>query len=234
MSHGHMLEEAKIVVIEHGPYIVTGHVPLSIEVITPNKEGGSWEWQRAKSFEVQDRYKLCRCGHSKTKPFCDSTHNAIGFDGTETASNAPFAQQAKTFDGPALVLKDAESFCASARFCDNFGSAWNLVEESDKKKQRELLIHEVARCPSGRLVLRDKKTGKPIEPDFTPSIGLVEDPVKQRSGPLWVRGGIPVEGASGTRYEVRNRVTLCRCGNSDNKPFCDGSHLSSKFNDGLT
>jgi CDGSH-type Zn-finger protein len=226
-------ERPKIVVIEHGPYIVTGHVLLSVEIIRPNKEGGSWEYEHGKAFDLVDRYKLCRCGHSKNKPFCDSTHNTIGFDGTETASNAPFAQQAKAYDGPTLVLKDAESFCASARFCDNFGSAWTLVEQSDKKKSRELVVHEVVRCPSGRLVLRDKKNGKPIEEQLEPSIGVVEDPVKNRSGPLWVRGGIPIESASGKQYERRNRVTLCRCGASENKPFCDGSHLSAKFNDQL-
>jgi CDGSH-type Zn-finger protein len=228
-----MSSQPKIEVIEHGPYIVTGHVPLSIEVITPNKDGGSWEWKRAKTFDEQDRYKLCRCGHSKTKPFCDGTHNDIGFDGTETASNAPYAQQAETTDGPTLVLKDAPSFCSSARFCENYGSAWELVTQSDKRKQRELVIHEVVRCPSGRLVLRDKKTGKPVEPQLEPSIGIVEDPEEKRSGPLWVRGGIPVESAAGRQYEVRNRMTLCRCGASENKPFCDGRHRKSKFNDGL-
>ena len=228
-----MSDQPKIVVIEHGPYVVTGHVPLTVEVIKTNKEGGSWEWAQTKTFPTGDRYKLCRCGHSKTKPFCDSSHNDVGFDGTETASNAPYAQQAETTDGPALVLKDAQSFCASSRFCDNFGSAWELVTQSDKKKQRELTIHEVVRCPSGRLVLRDKKTGRPIEPDLSPSIGVVEDPAKRCSGPLWVRGGIAIEGANGTRYEVRNRVTLCRCGESQNKPFCDGTHIDTKFNDGL-
>ena len=228
-----MSEQPKIVVIEHGPYVVTGHVPLSVQVITPKRDVGSWEWKEPRSFETRDRYRLCRCGHSKTKPFCDGTHNEIGFDGTETATNAPFAQQAQTTDGPTLVLKDAESFCAGARFCDSYGSAWELVATSDKKKQRELAIHEVQCCPSGRLVLRDKKTGRPLEPEHEPSIGLVQDPAKGRSGPLWVRGRIPVEGASGVRYEVRNRVTLCRCGASENKPFCDGSHLGAKFNDGL-
>ena len=51
------------------------------------------------------------------------------------------------------------------------------------------------------------------------------------SGPIWVRGGIPVVAADGHAYEIRNRVTLCRCGASSNKPFCDGSHASIKFSD---
>jgi hypothetical protein len=81
-----------------------------------------------------------------------------------------------------------------------------------------------ANCHSGRLVIRDRQTGEPIEPTFEPSIGVVEEPGGE-PGPLWVRGGIPVVSADGTPYEVRKRVTLCRCGRSGNKPFCDGRHL---------
>jgi len=88
-------------------------------------------------------------------------------------------------------------------------------------------------CPSGRLVLRDKKTHRAEEPELPPSIGLVEDPAIGCSGPLWVRGGVRVESADGKGYETRNRVTLCRCGASTNMPFCNGSHASIKFHDGL-
>ena len=59
--------------------------------------------------------------------------------------------------------------------------------------------------------------------------GLVEDPQKKCSGPIWLRGGIPVVSADGFAYEVRNRITLCRCGASWNKPFCDGTHAKIEF-----
>ena len=68
----------------------------------------------------------------------------------------------------------------------------------------------------------DKATGLPIEPELEPSLGLIEDTEKKVSGPIWVRGGIPVVSAEGTTYEIRNRLTLCRCGRSANKSFCDG------------
>ena len=77
----------------------------------------------------------------------------------------------------------------------------------------------------------DRKTKDALEPELAASIGLVQDPARGVSGPLWVRGGIPVVAADGTAYEVRNRVALCRCGASGNKPFCDGSHASIKFRD---
>ncbi|MBK1866373.1 CDGSH iron-sulfur domain-containing protein [Aestuariivirga sp. YIM B02566] len=105
--------------------------------------------------------------------------------------------------------------------------------ETDKPNVRVDFIRQVGNCPAGRLVAWDKKTGKPVEPDLPVSIGLVEDPEQRCSGPLWLRGGIEVVAADGGKYELRNRVTLCRCGESKNKPFCDGSHAAIKFRDGL-
>jgi CDGSH-type Zn-finger protein len=43
-------------------------------------------------------------------------------------------------------------------------------------------------------------------------------------GPLWVTGSISVERSDGMTLETRNRVTLCRCGLSNIKPLCDGTH----------
>ncbi len=223
----------KIVVSKNGPYIVSGNVPLSVQIITPNKEGYSWDWKQGKSFRAPSKYQLCRCGHSKNKPFCDDTHKKIRFNGKETATRKPFVKQAETFDGPRLVLEDAQNLCAFARFCDPGGQIWNLIEATDDPKARELAIREANHCPSGRLVVKYKKSGKEIEQKIPESIGLVEDPALGCSGPLWVRGGIRIESEDGTRYEMRNRVTLCRCGMSSNKPFCDGSHASVKFKDQL-
>ena len=62
---------------------------------------------------------------------------------------------------------------------------------------------------------------------------MIEDPQEECSGPLWVKGGIPVNGPNGTEYEQRNRVTLCRCGASANKPYCDGTHVTVHFQDHL-
>jgi CDGSH-type Zn-finger protein len=142
-------------------------------------------------------------------------------------------RQAETQDGPTLALSDVEGLCAFARFCDPGGKIWSLIDSTDHPEARELVIREAMHCPAGRLVLHDKKTHREIEERLPPSIGIVEDPVVGCSGPLWVRWGITIESADGKRYEKRNRVTLCRCGASDNKPFCNGSHASMMFDDGL-
>jgi CDGSH-type Zn-finger protein len=223
----------KIVVSENGPYIVTGGVPLSVQTIEPNGEGLSWDWKEGRSFPIDKEYHLCRCGHSKNKPFCDGSHLKVRFHGNETASRQPYMRQAGATEGPTMTLLDAEDLCAFARFCDPGGKIWALIERTDDPKVRELVVREAGHCPSGRLAVIDKKTQKVVEPELPPSIGVVEDPAMKCSGPLWVRGGLPIESANGTPYEARNRVTLCRCGASSNKPFCNGSHASIKFQDGL-
>jgi CDGSH-type Zn-finger protein len=223
--------EPRVTVTRNGPYLVSGGAPLARQTIVADAEGGSEEWRESDPFPPQESYALCRCGHSRTKPFCDGTHAKIGFDGTETASREPYAQQSQLMEGPALSLSDAEALCAFARFCDPHGQVWSQVERTDDAAVRTTFVRQVNNCPSGRLVAWDRRTGQPLEHRLPVSIGVIEDPPEGVSGPLWLRGGIPLIAADGFAYEVRNRVTLCRCGASKHKPFCDGSHAAIKFRD---
>ena len=94
----------QVLVTPNGPYIVTGDVPLAIQTITPNAAGESWEWEQGRRFEAQSQYALCRCGRSGHAPYCDGTHAKVGFDGTETASRAPYDAQKTTVTGPTINL----------------------------------------------------------------------------------------------------------------------------------
>jgi len=225
-------EDLRVKIKKDGPYIVSGGLPLMKEIIASDSEGNPVKWMPGERFPQQESFALCRCGQSKNKPYCDGTHANSGFNGTETAERKDYLTQVEKISGPALVLTDSSSLCASARFCHQGGGTWKLVANSDDPKSRELAIEEAGNCPSGRLVVWDVKTEKPIEPDLNPSISLVEDPDNNVSGPVWLKGSIPVESSDGTEYEIRNRATLCRCGQSKNKPFCDGSHIQCGFNDG--
>jgi len=207
-----------------GPCLVTGRVPLSEQIIVVDADGDAVAWREGRVYPEQETYALCRCGRSKTMPFCDGTHAHVGFSGTETASRVPYLEQSRIVKGPALNLTDAMALCASARFCDRAGGTWMLTARSSRPEARRLAIEEAGLCPSGRLVAWTREN-EAIEPDLLPSIGLVEDPQAGVRGPIWVRGRIPIESADGTLWEIRNRVTLCRCGRSENMPFCDGSHL---------
>ncbi len=226
-----MDNQPQIKIRKNGPYVVTGAVPLEKEVaetdfVFPIR------WKKNSEYPAKKSYTLCRCGMSKEMPYCDGSHS-VGFDGTETAKNTPYVEQAKKYEGPELDLTDAKRLCSSARFCDRKGGTWHLAGQSDKPQAKKLATQQACDCPSGRLVAWDKETNQPIEPDFSPSISVTEDPGAAASGPLWVKGGIPIVSADkDTAYETRNRVTLCRCGASKNKPFCDSSHIHTHFNDG--
>lgn len=223
----------QIKVTKNGPYLVSGKVPLIQETVVCDGEENPIRFEKNKEFPLQESYALCRCGHSKNPPFCDGSHHAINFDGTETANHTPYKEKAEIIEGPDLNLADCQELCASARFCHRGGGTWNLTEKSDDPKARKLAIEEAGLCPSGRLVALDKKTGEALEPEFKEEISVIEDPEAGVSGPLRVKGGIPIESADGFIYEKRNRVTLCRCGASKNKPFCDSSHIEVGFNDKL-
>ena len=218
-------DRKRISVSKNGPYLVSGGIPLQIKEIRNDSEGYCSTWHELKTFPLQEQYSLCRCGQSKNKPFCDGTHIKIQFDGTETADDAPYVDRAERIIGPTLSLTDADNMCVHARFCMRAGGIWNLTRQSGNPETRDIAIEEAGNCPSGRLVVWDKKSGKALEPEFEKSIVVIEYPPRSEHGPLWVRGGIPVESSDGHVYEIRNRLTLCRCGKSNNKPFCDGSHI---------
>lgn len=216
----------KVKIQEKGPYIITGNVPLHEMIIGTDKEGFSEKWITGKEYPHGETYSLCRCGKSKNKPFCDGSHVKARFKAKETATRELFDEQANKIEGPKLELLDAPELCAFARFCDRGKDIWSYTRGSGNPEEKKLAIEEANNCPSGRLIAVEKKTGKRHEPKLEPSIGVVEDPQMECSGPLWVKGGIEIEGANGEPYETRNRVTLCRCGKSDNTPLCDGTHAT--------
>jgi CDGSH-type Zn-finger protein len=101
-----------------------------------------------------------------------------------------------------------------------------FVAASDDTGARSLAIAMVERCPSGALTYRIEANGPDIEPDLPQQIADVTEITSDGpiAGPLWVMGGIPIERSDGQPMETRNRVTLCNCGLSANKPLCDGTH----------
>jgi CDGSH-type Zn-finger protein len=210
----------------NGPYLVEGSLPLTRSWIEYSEFGESLEWHDGPPFEPRETYRLCRCGQSNTKPYCDDTDQLIGFDGTETADRGPSDARRKVYEGDDIVVTDDPTLCSHASFCiDRFTSVWEMMQETSDPEIRQRVIEMVTRCPSGRLRYSTPEHPDPIEADLTPSVGVEPD------GPYVVRGGVRIVSEDGTAWEVRNRITLCRCGASRNKPFCDGTHQEIGFKD---
>lgn len=222
-----------ITVTEKGPYLVHGRPPLAEQFIMPNWQNESWYFQEGRHFSTEaEPTALCRCGASKKRPYCDGSHEHADWDPALKAPEA-LLDQAEVIEGGTLAMTDNPKYCVFARFCHPQGDAWSLTEASDDPQARELAIREASMCPSGRLMAWDNASGKPFEFRFEPSLGLIEDVTIGASGGLWVRGGIPLRRENGQVYEIRNRVVLCRCGQSANKPYCDGTHAAVKWRDEL-
>lgn len=185
---------------------------------------------------------LCRCGGSKNKPFCDGTHSIIGFSSenktTETDKNdSPNRTVIKNirrdYPGKEITIHDNRKICSHAAECvNNLSSVFKLGSrpwiDPDGAKIDDI-IGTVRKCPSGALSY---------------SIDGVEyrDPKEQRNptvtvlknGPYHITGGIELLGED-IQFGLgasKEHYTLCRCGASENKPFCDGAHRKVNFQDG--
>lgn len=212
-----------IAAVPNGPLMVTGGVPLYRRHDVHSEHGEPLAWETTATFEAKERYALCRCGSSSRKPFCDGTHGKIGFVAEETAAGT-YDERSKVLGGTGLTVRDDRSICVHAGFCGTrVTNVWKQVGATEESTVRAQVISMVEKCPSGALTFRFE--GDDVEPLLPHAIGITDD------GPLWVSGGIPVTSSDGTALETRNRVSLCRCGASANKPLCDGSHKTAGFTD---
>ncbi len=220
--------EPSITVTANGPYLVAGGVRLVRRRMVETELGEPLTWETSTSLEAGDPMALCRCGQSANKPFCDGSHLVAGFDGTEQAATTGYDDRQTTYPATGIVVRDDRSVCEHAGFCGNHvTTVWKMLRGGDTADtvKRSQLIAMVERCPSGALTYRMEADADDIEPELRVEIGVVDD------GPLFVTGGVPVRRADGQPMETRNRVTLCRCGGSANKPLCDGSHKTNGFRD---
>ena len=214
---------AEINLAENGPYLVAGDIQLSRRQQVETPEGEPLAWATTTEIETKDRYALCRCGDSENKPFCDGTHARVGFEATD-ADPGTYADRSTELGGSGITVHDDRSICEHAGFCGNTATnVWKSVGDTDDVRTRTMVISMIQNCPSGALTY--EMNGAPVEPLLPEAVGVVDD------GPLYVSGGIPITLADGTQIETRNRVTLCRCGQSGNKPLCDGSHKEAGFRD---
>ena len=221
-----MPEMQKITVRQNGPYVVQGGVPLVHKAPVMSEHGEPLTWKKDEVLKTRERYYLCRCGKSSTKPFCDESHDLVGFSGKETADTNTTVERQTDYEGTKITVKDDRSLCMHAGFCGNqVTNVWKMTQESDNTQVRAQIMAMIERCPSGALAYSLGPEEVPIEPDLPVEIAITPD------GALWVSGGIAIERADGQPLETRNRVTLCRCGESKNKPLCDGTHKEIGFAD---
>ncbi len=215
-----------------GPYEVRGGERLVRARIVRNAEGVPVAWDvyeeidTSGAADAEGTYWLCRCGASDHKPFCDGSHKRIGFDGTANAPEGTYEERAKVYAGPQRVLLDDRPLCEHAGFCSNGTMTVWKMSHLDEPGLGDEMAAMVARCPSGAITLRGSGTTADLDADVDVMVAVTDN------GPLFVTGGVPItDQATDIALEPRPRVTLCRCGASAMKPYCDGSHAAVGFAD---
>lgn len=181
---------------------------------------------RGEALDTKAVVALCRCGGSANKPFCDGTHAKNGFSDPKHADRP--ADRRVDYRGRNITVHDNRALCAHAGHCTD-GLA--QVFRSGSKRwidpdgaATDAIIATIRSCPSGALSYSVNGVEQ-RDQERAPAITITKD------GPYAVVGSVTLhnqpwgEGASTEHY------TLCRCGFSKNKPFCDGSHWSIEFKD---
>ena len=169
---------------------------------------------------------LCRCGGSQNKPFCDGTHGRNGFRDHNQAD--PAKDKREAYVGKGITIFDNRALCAHAAHCTgDLPSVFRYGSEPwidpDGAPVREI-VAVIRKCPSGALSYAiDGVEAAP--PQRAPMVTVADD------GPYEITGGIELMGVEQGAGASSEHYTLCRCGASKNKPFCDGSHWSVGFKD---
>ena len=216
-----MTGKPSIILATNGPlYLVNSQLPERVENLQ-NSRGEA-------IFKISS-IALCRCGGSNNKPFCDGTHSALGFS-SENKSPPQTKDRRKDYVGKNITVHDNRRICSHSAEClRNLESVFRLGERpwiNPDGATTESIVETVGKCPSGALSYsvdgiehRDPESRKPMV-------------TVEKNGPYRVEGGVELVGVgSWGEGASREHYMLCRCGASNNKPFCDGTHLQIKFKD---
>lgn len=174
--------------------------------------------------EISGTTALCRCGASENKPYCDGAHAKTEFSDEKGPDRVP--DERKDYVGQRVTIHDNRGICAHAGFCtERLSSVFRMHEEpwiDPDKASPEEVIETIKSCPSGAL----SYTIDGVEHrDFESEPMILIAP----NGPYAVKGSIELTEVDWAQGASKARYDLCRCGQSKNKPFCDGAHWTTKF-----
>ena len=183
---------------------------------------------------VTPQMELCRCGQSANKPYCDGSHAQTSFSGAKNPNRV--SDKRDLYEGQQIEILDNRGICAHSGFCtDRLATVFHVGQEpfiTPSGGRLDEIIQAVRACPSGALsyAMSGVEARDQVDQPRPAAIEVSKD------GPYRITGGVrlldeagndvpPAEGSS------REHFSLCRCGHSQNKPFCSGMHWHVNFSD---
>ena len=213
---------AGIVTARNGPYLVTNVAAVRTPLGEP--------------LTLPPQLALCRCGASAAKPFCDGTHATIGFTDSKDPERVP--DRRDTYPGEQVTIFDNRGICQHSGLCtDRLATAFRTKEEpfvAPSGARMDELVRAVRDCPSGALGLAfDGQEARDLADWHRTRDQAIEI---TQDGPYRVTGSVPLTDSAGgdvpqAAGSSREHYALCRCGHSQNKPFCSGMHWYVDFRD---
>lgn len=205
-------EIPKISLLKNGPFLVN-----NLQKFTNS---------RGEAIGIKPVLALCRCGASKTKPFCDGTHTSIGF--TDEKNKDCIPDKKETYKGKSITIHDNRGICSHAGFCtDNLPGVFRMGTEpwiDPDGADIDEIKRVIKMCPSGSLSYTENEAE-------TKEFFNKAEIIVSKNGPFYVRGGIEISDVDLGDKASKEHYTLCRCGKSKNKPRCDGEHWYAAFKD---
>jgi CDGSH-type Zn-finger protein/truncated hemoglobin YjbI len=211
-----------ITVATDGPYLVTNADTLR-----------NW---LGEDLPARPQLALCRCGASAIKPFCDGAHATVGFTGAKDPERVP--DRRDTYPGQSVTVFDNRGICQHSGFCtDRLSAVFHAGSEpfvTPAGARADEIIGAVRACPSGALSFAvdgvEERAAVDHHGTRPPAVEVSKD------GPYRITGGLPLTDADGqdigrAEGSSREHYALCRCGHSQNKPFCSGMHWYVGFAD---
>jgi len=213
---------AGIQAAKNGPYLVTNV--------------GNLRNHLGEQIQVPPQVALCRCGGSATKPFCDGTHAGNGFTDAKDPERVP--DRLDTHTGLRVTVMDNRGTCQHAGLCtDGLPAVFRAGKDpfvAPSGARADEIVSAVRNCPSGALNFavdgQDERTVTDWGDLREPAIEVTRD------GPYRITGAIALRDSGGTDVArnagaSREHYAICRCGHSQNKPFCSGMHWYVGFRD---
>jgi CDGSH-type Zn-finger protein len=227
VAEDQLKEKPKILPLPNGPYYLLNDMEPKVVENLQNSKGESLSTIRGVA--------LCRCGASKNKPFCDGTHGIIGFSSKNESlvDGSPIIKdKRKNYAGKEITIHDNRKICSHAAECvNNLPSVFKFNARPwinpDAAAETKEIINTIKKCPSGALSYSIDGVEYRDQNERKPMVTVSKD------GPYLITGGIDLIGNDIQFAEgfSKEHYTLCRCGASNNKPFCDGMHRTINFND---
>lgn len=170
---------------------------------------------------------LCRCGTSRNKPFCDGSHTSVGF--VDEKSPERTTDEVLSYKGRELTVLYNRLICSKSYEC---GRRLQAVFDTERdpwidpdRGSADAIIDVIRACPSGALSY--EKNGEAAHHEVPPDASIEVE----ANGPYRIRN-LALVNTTWCQGACEKKYSLCRCGESKNKPFCDGSHLVVGLTDG--